>query len=140
VAGAAQVVPVISTNPGVFVFPETTQAIVLNQNGTVNGPGSGAARGSYISLFGTGQGGIDPALATGELARGGANLSFFDEPVVVRVGGIEAQVRFAGMAPGFTGLFQSNVILPQGIGPGAVIVEVEIGGRKSQGGVTVEVL
>ena len=140
VAGAAQVVPVISTNPGVFVFPETTQAIVLNQNGTVNGPGSGAARGSYISLFGTGQGGIDPALATGELARGGANLSFFDEPVVVRVGGIEAQVTFAGMAPGFAGLFQINVILPQGIGPGAVIVEVEIGGRKSQGGVTVEVL
>lgn len=137
VESAARVVPVIPTNPGVFVFPETTQAIVLNQNGT---PSNGAGRGSYISLFGTGQGRIEPSLETGELAFGGANLSFFSEPVVVRIGGIEAQVTFAGMAPGFTGLFQINLILPQGVVPGTVIVEVEIGGRKSQGGVTVQVL
>ena len=59
---------------------------------------------------------------------------------MVRIGGIEAQVTFTGMAPGFAGLFQINLILPQGVAPGTVIVEVEIGGRKSQGGVTVEVL
>ncbi len=140
VVSAARVVPVISTNPGLFVFPETTQAIVLNQNGMVNGPSSGATRGSYISLFGTGQGSVVPVLGAGELARGGTDLSFFSEPVVVRIGGIEAQVTFTGMAPGFAGLFQINLILPQGVAPGTVIVEVEIGGRKSQGGVTVEVL
>jgi uncharacterized protein (TIGR03437 family) len=140
VASAARIVPVLSTNPGVFVFPETTQAIVLNANGSINGPGHRALRGEYISIFGTGQGGINPPLATGELARGGASLSFFQEDTVVRIGGVEAVVLFAGMAPNFTGLFQINVFVPQGVAPGdAVSLEVRIGGREAQGGVTIAV-
>jgi uncharacterized protein (TIGR03437 family) len=140
VSSAARIVPVLATNPGVFVFPETTQAIVLNANGTVNDPARPALRGSYISIFGTGQGGVDPPLATGELARGGADLSFFEGDTVVRIGGIEAVVLFAGMAPNFTGLFQINVFVPGGVTPGdAVLLELEVDRRAAQGGVTIAV-
>lgn len=140
VSSATRIVAVLSSNPGVFVFPETTQAIVLNADGGVNGPGHRASRGSYISIFGTGQGGIDPPLATGELARGGADLSYFVENTVARIGGIEAVVLFAGMAPNFTGLFQINVLIPSGVTSGdAVLLELEVGGRAAQGGVTIAV-
>ncbi len=140
VAGPSQIVPVMSTNPGIFMVPETTRAIVLNSDGTVNDPANPAQRGSFISVFGTGQGAINPPLATGELARGGADLSFLQETTVVRIGGIEAEVLFTGMAPNFAGLFQINVFVPEGVTPGvSVLLEVEIAAREAQGGVTIAV-
>lgn len=36
-------------------------------------------------------------------------------PVSVTIGGQEAQVIFAGLAPGFAGLYQVNAIVPPGI-------------------------
>lgn len=140
VASATRIVPVMSTNPGIFVFPETTRAIVLNSDGTVNGPANPASRGSFISVFGTGQGTISPPLTTGQLAGGEEDLSVFQEATVVRIGGIDAVVLFAGMAPNFAGLFQINVFVPDGVTPGGVVLlELEIGGRAAQGGVTIAV-
>ena len=39
-------------------------------------------------------------------------------PVEARIGGLAAAVQFAGLAPGYVGLYQVNVQIPSGIAPG----------------------
>jgi uncharacterized protein (TIGR03437 family) len=48
------------------------------------------------------------------------------------VGGIDAQVTFSGLAPGFLGLYQVNFIVPEGAPTGsAVPVLVSVDGAES---------
>jgi uncharacterized protein (TIGR03437 family) len=44
-----------------------------------------------------------------------ATLSDTVNPVSVTIGGQAAEVLFAGLAPGFAGLYQVNVIVPTGV-------------------------
>ena len=56
------------------------------------------------------------------------------------MGGIEAQILYAGQAPGFTGLMQVNARVPSGfVPPGLLPLELTIGGTASQPGVTIAV-
>jgi uncharacterized protein (TIGR03437 family) len=58
--------------------------------------------------------------------------------VRVIVGGAEAQVLFAGLAPQFVGLYQINIFVPLGAVPGdAVPVVIEQGGVMSRDDVTI---
>jgi uncharacterized protein (TIGR03437 family) len=53
--------------------------------------------------------------------------------VQVTVGGIEAQVSFAGLSPGSVGLYQINTVVPVGVTPGtAVPVVVSVAGQASR--------
>lgn len=45
-------------------------------------------------------------------------LSWTILPVSVKIGGVEATVLFSGLAPGFTGLYQVNVLVPSGVPTG----------------------
>jgi uncharacterized protein (TIGR03437 family) len=110
-------VPLRTARPGLFTMPATSAAVVVNQDGSLNSATSPAPRGSFITLFGTGQGQIDPALATGELA-GATQLSRVVAPVSVTIGGKSSTVAFAGMAPGFAGLLQVNAVVPAGSSSG----------------------
>jgi uncharacterized protein (TIGR03437 family) len=105
------VVPLEWARPGLFTLPLTTTAVAVNQDGSLNGGSNPARRGSFISLFGTGQGSVNPPLETGELA-GSSTLSRVVAPVSVTIGGQPATVSFAGMAPGFAGLLQINAVIP----------------------------
>jgi adhesin/invasin len=40
-------------------------------------------------------------------------LSWTVKPVTAQIGGVGAPVQFAGLAPGFAGLYQVNVLVPQ---------------------------
>ena len=42
-------------------------------------------------------------------------------PVEVRIGDRPATIQFAGLAPGFVGLYQVNVEIPQGVAPGSSV-------------------
>ena len=59
-------------------------------------------------------------------------LAVAAEPIRVTIGGQEAQVLFAGLSPGFAGLFQVNVIVPAGTSPGAAEVVIYAAGQPSQ--------
>jgi uncharacterized protein (TIGR03437 family) len=57
-------------------------------------------------------------------------LAFTSFPVTVTMNGVLAPVNFAGLAPGFVGLYQVNAQVPE-IGPGTVEVVVTVNGIAS---------
>ena len=130
-------VPVAAAAPGLFVIQGGAGAI-LNQDGSLNTPAAPESRGRAVVVYGTGQGLVEPLIPTGGPASG-ASLSVRGG-VTATVGGQPAQVLFAGLAPGFVGLFQVNVLLPAGAPAGAAVpVEVRVDGVATQPGVTLSI-
>jgi len=93
--------------PAIFLLGPKQGAIV-NQSGTLNKPLTPATRGQAIVAYGTGFG------ATA--LRG--NLQATVTPVAATLNGQDAQVLFAGLTPGFVGLYQVNVLIPAALPPG----------------------
>lgn len=121
--------------PAFFTFNNTSIAArdavsgsVIALPATVAG-GAPAARGSLVSLYGTGFGFSEPVYQAGEIAPG-APVRLRD-PITVTVGGTTlpaADVQYAGLAPNFiTGLQQINIRLPQSA-TGNVAITVTVGG------------
>ena len=138
-ASAPVAVAAAATAPGVFTADGSGrgQASAGNQDGTLNGPAAPAAAGSVLSLYATGEGQTLPAGVDGKLAA--APLPQPVAPVTVTIGGVSAEVRYAGGSPGqIAGLMQVNVVVPGALS-GAVSVVLTVGGVASQGGVTVAV-
>jgi uncharacterized protein (TIGR03437 family) len=137
---AAWGIPVAPSSPAIFTIPENGagQAAVLNQDNSVNSSSNAAARGTVIQLFATGGGQTSPASSTGSVAQTEANLAL---PVTVTIGGVNAQVLYAGNAPEeVEGVVQINAFVPQSVIPGATLpLLVTIGGVPSQIGVTVAI-
>jgi len=52
------------------------------------------------------------------------------------IGGQQATVQFAGLAPGFVGLYQVNAYVPAGIGTGNQPITIAVGGVTSPTSVT----
>ena len=113
------------------------QAAAVNQDGSLNGPGSGAPAGSILSLYGTGEGQTSPGGINGRVAN-----TILPAPlaaVSVKIGNVDAPVQYAGAAPQATaGLLQVNVTVPE-LAPGTYPVMLTIGGQSSAAGVTVTV-
>jgi len=92
-----------------------------------------ASAGDILQIYTTGLGKIEPALATGRIAP--ADGSVLHRTVAipqVTIGGIPAEVLFAGMAPGFAGLYQIDAVLPNGVAPGddvPVVITMPAGDR-----------
>jgi uncharacterized protein (TIGR03437 family) len=65
----------------------------------------------FIAIFATGLGPVDSAVAAGEpapLDRPSALLS----DIQVAIGDVFGEVQFAGLAPGYVGLYQVNTRIP----------------------------
>jgi uncharacterized protein (TIGR03437 family) len=91
-------------------------------------------RGGVAVLFGTGFGPLVPATQTGELPQEPAALVL---PVDIWLGGERLppeSVLYAGQAPGFAGLYQVNLQLPDRVYDEDPEVIVEIDGLRSQPG------
>ena len=84
-----------------------------------------AARGTIVVLYATGEGQRNPAGVTGVPAPA------YDPPalpVTVTVGGSQASLPYAASAPGYVGLMQIDLIVPQNAPAGpAVPVTLAIG-------------
>jgi uncharacterized protein (TIGR03437 family) len=76
-----------------------------------------AAAGDNIVLYGIGFGPTTPAIPAGQVVGVDNALA----GVVVRIGGANATVRFAGLAGGLVGLYQFNVVVPDGVSGDAPI-------------------
>jgi uncharacterized protein (TIGR03437 family) len=114
--------PVVAQATSLFrLSPLSTQLAAINQDGTVNGPSHPAPVGSVISLYATGCGQTQIPGVAGTIFPDTA--SSLVTPVAVYVGGMPADVLYAGAAPlEFAGIDQINVRIPAGLPPGAAEV------------------
>jgi uncharacterized protein (TIGR03437 family) len=76
--------------------------------------------GNSATLWMTGLGAVSNAPATGAPAPSNP-LAEVSGGIVVTIDGLTAPVAFAGLAPGFAGLYQVNVTVPGGIAAGAPV-------------------
>jgi len=123
--------PVVRSAPGIFT-DGTGRAVAQNQDFTLNSPANAEARGRVVVLYVTGLGAVEPPAAAGQ----SASLNFLSPAtgtVSATVGGVNAQVIFAGLAPGLVGAGQVNILLPPESGAGAdVPVVIAVDGQKSR--------
>jgi uncharacterized protein (TIGR03437 family) len=115
---------VVPAAPGITVFGQN-RAAIRNQDTSINLPSNPASTGSVISIYLTGIGPVNPAVASGqpapELPLARASLT-----VTATIGGKDAHVEFAGLTPDSTGLAQVNVTVPS-LPPGDYPVVVTVG-------------
>jgi uncharacterized protein (TIGR03437 family) len=132
---------VVDATPAIFTIDSSGagQGAILNQNFSVNGTNNPAARGSVVMIYATGEGQTSPGgqdgLVTGSVLRRPVL------PVTVTIGGVAAEVLYAGSAPGLvSGVIQINARVSEVVAAGnAVPVVFSIGGVQSQAGVTMAV-
>jgi len=119
---------VAPASPGIFVFG-TNRAAVQNQDFSINNTDKPAAAGSFITVYLTGGGAVDNAVPTGAVAPS-APLSRVVVSASATIGGQTADILFLGLAPGFVGLLQANLKVPQ-LSAGDYPLVVTIGGARS---------
>lgn len=132
---------VASAAPGIFTLNSSGsgQGAILNENMTINSASNPAPRNSVVVLYATGEGQTSPPGIDGKVAS-----DVFPKPLLsvsVQIGGVPAEVLYAGAAPGLVaGVIQVNVRIPNGIIPNnAVPVIFAVGSINGQQGVTLAV-
>jgi uncharacterized protein (TIGR03437 family) len=88
-----------------------------------------ATAGSVVSVYLTGQGPVQPAVATGAAAPANP-LSQAEYPVTVTIGGLPVEIESATLSPGTVGLFQVRLRVPQ-IDRGSYPLVVSVNGISS---------
>ena len=107
-----QPITIVPSSPGIFILginPDgSVQGAVVNRNGAVNSSVTSANRGDTIVIYGTGLGAVSTQGA----------LSTTVTTVTAALAGTELSVAYAGLAPGFIGLYQVNLAIPLNTPPG----------------------
>jgi uncharacterized protein (TIGR03437 family) len=125
-SSAAYPVQVNPIKPGLLTFPQVRLAFrdavaifpdnvtyALTPNSAWPVPSRLAHAGDTLTLYGIGFGPVTPAIPAGQIATQAATL-----PGSLRIffNGVPGIVTYAGLAPGYVGLYQFNVIVPAGAG------------------------
>jgi len=121
--------PFFNVQPAVITTDGTHAVAVHSDYSLVTGQNP-ARPGDYVTLYGVGFGPVTPLPATGT-ASGSLPLSKISPSPAIGVGGQNATLQFAGLTPGVVGLYQFNLVMPDGLGVGDLPGLVNIGGQIS---------
>ena len=141
-----QTVTVAAVAPAIY----TTNAQGFGQAAVIGVAADGAgfladmnhpvAVGEAIEIFCSGLGTVTPAVAAGVPAPASPLSRLTRSNLVVTINNVQANVLFAGLAPGFAGLYQVNAVIPEGVkGGDAVPIVISLAGVPSQPLVTIAV-
>ncbi len=114
--------------PGLFTGGGGNAA-ALNADGSLNSAEKPATAGSVISVFFTGQGPVTTAVDDGAPAPTGV-ADAATSTMSATIGGAQAQIKFAGLAPLYPGVAQMNLKVPA-LGSDVYPLIVTIGGKSS---------
>ncbi len=147
VPSAPEPVQTAGNRPGIFTlggsFGDQGAILIANTDRlampvTANVPSEPVPVGGYISIYCTGLGPTDPPVGSGEPGPSGP-LAVVKTPVTVTIGGVAGQVVFAGLAPGFAGVYQVNAQVPAGVTPGNAVAVVLTQGNFQSNAATIAV-
>jgi uncharacterized protein (TIGR03437 family) len=130
------------TAPGIFTVEQGGQGAIkaINlSNNQLNTMVTPAAKGSYITIYATGLGAVNPTVAAGQVTPSSPISPITKTDIAASIGGVPATVTFAGLAPGLRGYYQVNIQVPQGAPSGAQELVISTGGNASQSGATIYV-
>jgi trimeric autotransporter adhesin len=142
-------VQVARFSPAIFTLPGTGlgPAVAVNNDdgslaqpeGSVPGvPAEPARRGRAVIIYANGLGGVDPPVEDGRASLDA--LRYATTMPAVLVGGIEAQVVFAGLSPQFPAVNQINIVVPANAPIGnAVPLQIRLGGLTTSDQVTIAI-
>ena len=133
-AGQKLTIELVDASPGVFQNGPT-DLIATHANGELCTPLKPAMPGEVIILYATGLGQTIPSLDTGQFARQAAQMEqLAGFQVLINHLPLSAQsILYAGVTPGFAGLYQINLRLPETIEP-PVEVQLRAGSETSPPG------
>jgi uncharacterized protein (TIGR03437 family) len=117
-----QAVTVAAVAPGIFLIGNPPVGAITNQNFNLVGPSNPLPRGQVLVIFATGLGAVTQS----------GQFSLTNAPVSVLLNGTEFPASYAGLTPGFAGLYQVNVTVPAATPPGLGIpLMLKVGGQQS---------
>ena len=114
--------------PGILTYG-TNRAVAQNPDFSLNGPGNPIAAGSFLTVYMTGIGPLDNTPQDGAAASN-SPLSNATLAHSALIGGLAARIDFLGLAPGFVGLGQANVSVPN-LPQGDYPLVITVGGVQS---------
>jgi uncharacterized protein (TIGR03437 family) len=123
-------IPLQASSPALFTNPPigSGQLLAVNfQDGSTNGPNHPVVRGQYIILYGNGVGPVpnppaDGAASTGQAASDLPQVYIHSATGTGTNALIPCNVTYSGLAPGFAGLWQINVLIPPDAQSGSTVV------------------
>jgi len=138
--GSANTVPVTDVAPGIYTngFGGLGGIVAVNQNGTTNTVLTPAQKGNYITIYASGLGAVSPAIKEGAVPPV-SPLSTVSGTVTADIGGVPATILYAGLAPGYPGLYQINLTVPANAPSGTTLLVLYVNGKPSQPGTTIQI-
>ncbi|HEX3747663.1 MAG TPA: LamG-like jellyroll fold domain-containing protein [Bryobacteraceae bacterium] len=104
----------------------TDEATYVLPPGTLSGvPSQRVTPGQTIILYGVGFGPVTPSIPAGQIAEQSNMLA---DSLQLSIGGMPAVLSYQGLAPGYVGLYQFNVVVPNVAASDFVPVTFTLGG------------
>ena len=125
-------VNVANVSPGIFILNQAANqgAIVHAADYSLVNSGNPARTGESLAIFCNGLGPVSVPVKSGAPSPG-IPLAYASVAPTVTLGGLNANVSFAGLTPGLVGLYQINVTVPGGLQAGNLGLQVSTGGLLS---------
>jgi uncharacterized protein (TIGR03437 family) len=130
---------VAPAQPAIFTTDYSGQGQGVIVNGMTNQLADSNApvtAGDTLVIYCTGLGAVNPPVVLGAAATGPTPTVV---PVTATIGGMAAAVSYAGLTPGFPGLYQVNTVVPAGIAPSSQVPVVLSTAGQSSPAVTIAV-
>lgn len=115
------------------------QGDVYKGGNTLADSGAPVTAGDVVVIYCVGLGAVAPTVQAGDPSPS-SPLANVPATVTVTIGGQSATASFAGLTPGYAGLYQINVAVPAGIAPGSQVpITIAVAGKSSTGNVYIAV-
>jgi uncharacterized protein (TIGR03437 family) len=144
VTSTGYVTNLTSSSPALFFNTDTTtnarSVKALNQDGTLNSSTNPAAVGSYVTLYASGLGPVQPLGFQAGTTAPSTPLYTTMGPTFVAITGQTATVSFSGLAPGSISAYQVNAVIPAGTPSGLqpIVLSNQVGASQGNLGIYIK--